>query len=52
MSSAPLVLLADDCADALDVIEGSSREAGFETARAPTAGAPGSASRSACPTWS
>ena len=35
MSSAPLVLLADDCADALDVIEGEFREAGFDTARAP-----------------
>jgi two-component system response regulator HydG len=34
MSSAPLVLLADDCADALDVIEGEFRDAGFETARA------------------
>jgi len=35
MSGAPLVLLADDCADALDVIEGEFRDAGFETARAP-----------------
>jgi two-component system response regulator HydG len=35
MSCAPLVLLADDCADALDVIEGEFRDAGFETARAP-----------------
>ena len=34
MSGAPLVLLADDCADALDVIEGEFRDAGFETARA------------------
>jgi len=35
MSSAPLVLLADDCADALDVVEGEFREAGFDVARAP-----------------
>jgi two-component system response regulator HydG len=34
MSCAPRVLLADDCADALDVIEGEFRDAGFETARA------------------
>ena len=34
MSGAPLVLLADDCADALDVIEGEFRDAGFATARA------------------
>jgi len=34
MSSAPLVLLADDCVDALDVIEGEFRDAGFETVRA------------------
>src|SRR5262245_44654979 len=35
MSSAPLVLLADDCSEALDVIESELREAGFATVRAP-----------------
>jgi two-component system response regulator HydG len=34
MSSAPLILLADDCADALDVVEADLRDAGFEVARA------------------
>lgn len=34
MSSAPLILLADDCEDALDVVEAELREAGFEVARA------------------
>jgi DNA-binding NtrC family response regulator len=35
MPSAPLVLLVDDCPEALDVIETEFREAGFDTARAP-----------------
>ena len=34
MSSAPLVLLADDCRDALDVVETELSEAGFEVVRA------------------
>jgi DNA-binding NtrC family response regulator len=34
MPSAPLVLLADDCAEALDVIGSQFSEAGFEVARA------------------
>ena len=34
MASAPLILLADDCEDALDVVEAELREAGFDVVRA------------------
>ncbi len=35
MSSAPLILLADDCVEALDVIAAELRDAGFEVTTAP-----------------
>ncbi len=35
MSSAPLILLVDDCVEALDVIAAELRDAGFEVATAP-----------------
>jgi two-component system response regulator HydG len=34
MASVPLILLADDCADALDVVESDLRDAGFHVTRA------------------
>jgi DNA-binding NtrC family response regulator len=34
MHGAPLILLADDCSDALDVVETELRDAGFDVARA------------------